>query len=53
MKDIEGAREVQFMVKGSSVFVWGKGFDYEFDRGIFTHQMKKLLGLADATRTPL
>jgi hypothetical protein len=53
IKDIEGAREVQFEVQGGSVFVWGRGFSYEFDRGIFKHQIVRLLSMADTERAPL
>lgn len=46
MKDIDGARDVEWEVTANSVFVWGRGFSYEFDRGIFAHQMRRLLGAA-------
>jgi hypothetical protein len=52
MKDIDGAREINFLAQGGSVFVWGRGFDYEFDRGIFTNQIKKLLNLSDSEKAP-
>lgn len=43
MKDIDGAREVEWEATATSVFVWGKNFSYEFDRAIFGHQISRLL----------
>lgn len=48
-KDIDGARNVEWHVDAGSVFMWGRGFSYEFDRGIFEHQMRRLLEAAEET----
>ncbi|MDF2506357.1 MAG: hypothetical protein K0Q52_216 [Microbacterium sp.] len=41
---MDGARSVQIQATDSSVFIWGKGFSYEFDRSLFMHAMSKELG---------
>lgn len=53
MKDMDGARVVEFEAIGDSVFVWGRGFSYEFDKGVFTHQMRRMLGVMERERVPL
>lgn len=53
MKDIDGARSMEFEAIGDSIFVWGRGFSYEFDRGLFAHQMRKILDLVERERVPL
>lgn len=45
MKDIDGARTMEFEVRGGSIFVWGAGFSYEFDVKLFAHQIGRMLGL--------
>lgn len=52
MKDMDGAREVEWHATADSVFVWGRGFSYEFDRGIFGHQMRRLLSAEEPERAP-
>lgn len=53
MKDIDGARTMEFEAIGDSVFAWGRGFSYEFDRGIFEHQMRRVLQTSEPERAPL
>lgn len=52
MRDIDGARTVEFEVRGGSVFMWGTGFSYEFDRGILAHQLGRMLGLEPKKALP-
>lgn len=44
VKDIDGAREVHFEVRNSSVFLWNDRFCYEFDTGLVVHQLTKEFG---------
>lgn len=44
---MDGARTVNVEMKGSSVFLWGRGFSYEFDKGLMLHVLAKELGLVD------
>ena len=53
MKDIDGARSVQFEMVGDSVFMIGRGFEYEFDKGVFAHQILKLVNWGGRERVPL
>lgn len=41
LKDLDGARVVHIEARGGSVFVWGRGFNYEFDRAIFLHAVER------------
>lgn len=52
MKDIDGAREVEFEAIGGSIYVWGRGFSYEFDRGLFAHQIRRVLSADEPERAP-
>lgn len=46
IKDIDGAREVKFQIKGGSLFVWARGADYEFDLGIYRNVMRRVLAMS-------
>lgn len=52
IKDLGGAREVEFLIREGSIFMWDRSVSYEFDLGIFSHQMKRLLATGSAERTP-
>lgn len=55
MKDMDGAREVHFEARGGRVYMWGRGFSYEFDAGVFAHQVGRLIAPAapaNAERAP-
>lgn len=47
LKDLDGARVAHIEARGDSVFVWGRGFSYEFDRAIFLHAIEREIS-ADA-----
>lgn len=44
VKDMDGAREVNFEVRGASVFLWNERFAYEFDTGLVVHALGKEFG---------
>ena len=43
IKDIDGQRSMSIVDTDTAVFVAGYGFEYEFDRAIFLHTMRKML----------
>ena len=47
VRDVDGAREIQLDAtsRDGSVFISGKGFCLEFDRGILEQALRKELGL--------
>ncbi|MDF2694290.1 MAG: hypothetical protein K0S65_2673 [Labilithrix sp.] len=41
VKELDGCREVTIEARDGSVFLEGRGFAYEFDEGIFIHQIRR------------
>lgn len=43
VKDRDGARTLHLEVKDGSLYLWGRGFSYEFDESLFLHAMSKAI----------
>lgn len=50
IKDADGARAVNFMRREGSLFLWGDGFSYHFDAGVFLHQITREAGIVTVPR---
>ncbi len=51
LRDKDGARPMYVEARGASVFLWGRGYSYEFDKGLIMHVLAKEMGLGAAPAT--
>ncbi|MBB4667026.1 hypothetical protein BKA24_001735 [Microbacterium marinum] len=45
MKELDGGREITLDAQGDVVYLVGRGFTYEFDRGMFERMLERELGV--------